>query len=230
MDHYEISGTFIEACDCMLICPCWLDDEPDEDHCTGLFAWHIHAGTINGKAVAGRRVVSVSTHSGGRRSGGTRTALFVDDGATDEQFTLLTAAFSGALGGPLNALATVTGAVLQREKATIEVVAVGMGWKITVRPVPPGPGPVPEHLVRVSAEPRSFDDRGRPLTLHDTALHKELQVPDNGAVTAHLGEDFSVHVPVLPGGFTDLKGRSGMTGKFRYREPDKAPLGREILR
>jgi hypothetical protein len=229
MDHYEISGTFIEACDCMLICPCWLDDEPDEDHCTGLFAWHIEAGTINGTPVAGRRVVSVSTHSGGRKSGRTTTALFVDDGASDAQLAVLASAFSGDVEGPLGELTDVSGTVLLHERARIEVTAFGMGQEVTVRPVPTGPGDEPAHLVQVSAEPRVFGGESRPLTLHNTALHKELQVPDNGAVTAHLGEQFSVHVPVLPGGFTDLKGRSGMTGRFRYRQPDDR-AGREIIR
>ena len=39
---YLLNGTFVEACDCRLMCPCWTDDEPDDGHCTGLFAWALN--------------------------------------------------------------------------------------------------------------------------------------------------------------------------------------------
>ena len=82
-----LNGTFVEACDCRLMCPCWTDDEPDDGHCTGLFAWSLDAGsTIDGLlAVGGAQVVCVTTHLG-RRRGGNATArglsvLFVDTSA-----------------------------------------------------------------------------------------------------------------------------------------------------
>ncbi|HWM57566.1 MAG TPA: DUF1326 domain-containing protein [Pseudonocardia sp.] len=214
MDTYLLAGRFVEACDCSLICPCWLDDDPDEDHCTGLFAWHIEEGTINGQPVDGRRVVSVSTHTGGRRDRRTSTALFVDDGATDAQRDLLCSAFAGELEGPLRDLAAVTGVVLQRERARIDLVETATDWQVTVRPAAS-----PEHLVSVTAAQRVFRDETRPLTLHTTALHRELAVPGDGAVTAYRGGELSVHVPVLPAGYTDVNGRSGMAGRFRYRHP-----------
>ena len=210
---YSITGVFTEACDCTLICPCWLDDAPDEDHCTGLFAWQLDgAATIGGTAVGGLRVVSVSTHSGGRRAGATTTAVFVDEAADDEQFGLLTAAFSGQLDGPLRELAAVSGAVLQRSRARIEVSADRAGWHIFVgrpsRPPAAGAG-----LVEVTGNPAAFGD-DEPLALTHTALDAELSVAS--AVVAHRTDQLAVRVPALPGAYLDVRGRSAMRGRFRY--------------
>jgi hypothetical protein len=207
---YAITGVFTEACDCTLICPCWLDDTPDEDHCTGLFAWQLDGGaTINGTAVGGLRVVSVSTHSGGRRAGATSTAVFVDEAADDEQFTLLAAAFSGRLDGPLRELAAVSGAVLQQSRARIEVSADRTGWHIVVGP--PGAG-----FVEVTGNPAVFGGEDEPLTLTHTALDAELSVARPGAVVAHRTDQLAVRVPALPGAYLDVRGRSAMRGRFRY--------------
>ena len=62
---YLLNGTFVEACDCRLMCPCWTDDEPDDGHCTGLFAWSVDAGsTIDELPVAGldERAVQLVAH------------------------------------------------------------------------------------------------------------------------------------------------------------------------
>ena len=40
---YRLVGRFLEACDCYAICPCWIDELPDEDRCTGLYVWDIAA-------------------------------------------------------------------------------------------------------------------------------------------------------------------------------------------
>ncbi|WP_396415809.1 DUF1326 domain-containing protein [Kocuria sp.] len=36
---YTLTGEFLEACDCTVICPCWVDDDPTEGHCTGFVLW-----------------------------------------------------------------------------------------------------------------------------------------------------------------------------------------------
>jgi hypothetical protein len=212
---YEIQGDFIEACDCSLICPCWLDDEPEDGHCTGLFAWRIGPGSvIGGVPVGGRIVVSVSTHTGSRRGGGTLTAIFVDAGATDLQLEQLGRAFAGELDGPLAGLAAVSGLVVQRERANIQIVsgpAQPEAWTVTVsQPSPRGDVP----LVTASGEPKRFEQEVAPLTLDHTALDQELGA--GGAVTAQQAGTFSVHVAALPGGYLDITGRSAMRGAFRY--------------
>lgn len=214
---YHLTGVFTEACDCHLICPCWLDDAPDEGHCTGLFAWHLDdAATIDGTDVGKLAVVSVSTHAGGRRAGDTATALFIDEAADDRQFDLLAAAFAGELAGPLGDLAAVSGVVLQRIRARIDVAAGEAGWHIVVGLPDQPAGP---ESIEVTGSPRVFDGETAPLALRNTALDRELSVVDDGDVVAHRTERLAVRVPVLPGAYLDVSGRSAMRGRFRYAHP-----------
>ncbi|WP_250032488.1 DUF1326 domain-containing protein [Paractinoplanes maris] len=209
---YSLTGVFTEACDCTLICPCWLDDAPDEDHCTGLFAWQLDNGaSIDGVGVGGLSVVSVSTHSGGRRAGATSTAIFVSHAATDDQHALLAEAFSGRLDGPLADLAGVSGAVLVTAPARIEVTADTAGWHVFVGRAADSPFPG-TGLVEVTGSAVSFDE-GEPLALANTALDKEL---GSGGVVAHRTDALAVRVPALPGAYLDVRGRSAMRGRFRY--------------
>ncbi len=50
---YSLSGEFYEACDCEVVCSCWTGVAPDMGVCTGLYAWHITAGTVDDVDVAG---------------------------------------------------------------------------------------------------------------------------------------------------------------------------------
>ena len=105
---YQLRGTFYEACDCFTVCPCWTGDRPDEGECTGLFAWAIEAGYVDGVDVAGRRAVSISRHAGSREGAHQSVILFVDDAATPQQATALAGALTGCLGGPLKELASLS--------------------------------------------------------------------------------------------------------------------------
>lgn len=223
---YSLTGVFTEACDCTLICPCWLDDAPDEDHCTGLFAWQLDpAARIDGTGVGGLTVVSVSTHSGGRRAGATSTALFVSEAATDEQFRLLAEAFGGTLDGPLADLADVSGAVLVTAQARIEVTADTAGWHIYAG-LPGVPRAAGSGLVEVTGSASVFADEDQPLTLAHTALDKELSVAGDGSVVAHRTDQLAVRVPVLPGAYLDVRGRSAMRGRFQYAFTGRPALAR----
>jgi len=219
---YAISGSFVEACDCTVMCPCWLDDDPDEGRCTGLLAWRIGDGSdgaakIDGVDVRDRTVVSVTTHGGNRRKDDAATVLFVDSGASVEQFHLLAKAFGGELAGPLGDLAAVSGVVLQKEQADIAVDPSDHGWSVTVT-VPRGGSDV--RLVHATGAPKTFEFEDDPLTLRHTALSHELGVPPEQDVTAHLGSDLTISVATLPGGYLTVSGRSGMTGRFSYRHSD----------
>src|SRR3954452_1905705 len=102
---YRITGRFLEACDCFAICPCWIDEVPDEDECTGLFVWDIIGGEARGHDVSGLRVASASFHSGKRRGSRQKVMLFIDERASDHQSEALSNVFTGRSGGPLGELA-----------------------------------------------------------------------------------------------------------------------------
>jgi hypothetical protein len=50
---YTLQGEFFEVCDCEAVCSCWVEVAPAMGSCTGLFAWFIDAGTVDGVDVAG---------------------------------------------------------------------------------------------------------------------------------------------------------------------------------
>jgi hypothetical protein len=217
---YTLNGSFIEACDCFIVCPCWVDEEADDGHCTGLVAWTLGAGsTIDTTPVHDRKVVSVTAHGSRRRGGTSSTVVFVDHQATPTQARLLAEAFAGTLDGPLGELAEVSGRVVLTGQAVIEIEPDdGNAWAVTVRLPPDQPV---THAVDVSGTPKVFPDNGsRPMSLRNTALSTEFGVPSTDPdVTSLRSEHLKVAVAALPGGFVDVVGRSGMTGTFSYVHP-----------
>jgi hypothetical protein len=200
---YSLSGHFIETCDCTVICPCWVDEDPVGGHCTGLIAWEIDDGSrISGHDVSGCTVVSISTHAGNRRDGdNTTTMLYIDvtgTGAQDpgtegtsgeadntepletRQFRWLTEAFSGRMEGPLEGLAEVSGTVVGSKRAHISIGAGAAknSWRIKVNPLTPGQqNPAEPCAVEAEGHPQVFDEddgNQQPLTLRHTALSHEL--------------------------------------------------------
>ena len=129
---YELRGQFLEACDCAVMCPCWFEEDPDENECTGSSAWYVEQGQIGGVDVSGLTAVSVSHHGGHRRGGRARVALFVDERASEDQGTALTDAFTGKLGGPLGELAELTDEVTEVERMRIALTSDGRRTKLTV--------------------------------------------------------------------------------------------------
>jgi hypothetical protein len=133
---YEMRGQFLEACDCSVPCPCWFVEQPDEDECTGVVAWQIEQGTIEGIDVSGLGVASVSQHEGSRGATGShakmRVALFVDERATQGQAEAMALAFSGGLGGPLGELAEMTSRTPDIERAPIAFVSDGAHTRLEI--------------------------------------------------------------------------------------------------
>lgn len=246
--RYTLAGNFLESCDCTVICPCWVDDDPVGGHCTGFILWRITNGRMDGQDVSGCQIVSVSTHSGNRRDSATTSVLYVDPGRHEARartvVDVLGRAFGGRGGGILAELKEVTGEMIGPYRATIvydEDAGVTAGapatgassWRVQVH----------EHVtdaertlrIEATGHPSVFDKEevearqgrvAKPLRLEHTALSHELQV--RGAVEAQAGDRLTVRVGALPGGNLDVRGRSGMRGTFRYQEPPgRASSGRD---
>jgi hypothetical protein len=64
--------------------------------------------------------------------GNWRVGVFVDDGATEEQFDKLVQVFSGQLGGPMAGLAPLIGEMLGVQRATIEVDEDGLRHSVRI--------------------------------------------------------------------------------------------------
>ncbi|HEV3378416.1 MAG TPA: DUF1326 domain-containing protein [Thermoleophilaceae bacterium] len=106
---YQFQGTLLEACNCDVLCPCWIGEDPDNGTCQSVVAYHFDNGTIRGVDVSGMTVASIVFIPGNILAGNWKQVLFIDDRATEEQAQAMADAFTGKLGGPLADLAQLVG-------------------------------------------------------------------------------------------------------------------------
>ena len=120
---WNLTGSYAETCSCELMCPCnlSLDHGATYDFCRVVLAWDIRQGQVEGTDVAGRRVVAIADTPKVMTEGNWRLGMFVDDGASDEQFDKLVQVFGGQLGGPMAGLAPLVGEIAGVERAAIEI-------------------------------------------------------------------------------------------------------------
>jgi hypothetical protein len=116
---YQFQGTLLEACNCDVLCPCWIGEDPDNGTCQSVIAYHLDGGAIRGVDVSGLTLASVVFIPGNVLAGNWKQLVFVDDQASDEQAEALVDAFSGKLGGPLADLAQLVGEQLGVVRAPI---------------------------------------------------------------------------------------------------------------
>ncbi len=116
---YQLEGQLLEVCDCNVLCPCWIGEDPDNGTCDAVNAYHVEQGEVNGIDVSGRTIAILVHIPGNILKGGWRVALVVDDQATPEQQEALVSAWAGKLGGPLADIAQLVGEVVAVERAPI---------------------------------------------------------------------------------------------------------------
>ncbi|MGA5300088.1 DUF1326 domain-containing protein [Nucisporomicrobium flavum] len=196
---YRMTGEFLELCDCYTVCPCWLGLSPDEDACSGAFAWSVEKGVIGDVDVSGRRAVSVSFFTDHRDTGGQEVFLFVDDGADDRQLELLAAAFTGELGGPLGELSTLLGTLYTRERTTIEIQRVGRITSLRAG----------RQVSGVSTTLLGGD--GQVMRLASGRLSEVLGDPAEVGQSATFRADLGPERPSV-----EVSARSAMRGRFHY--------------
>ena len=106
---YQIEGRLLEVCDCKVLCPCWIGEDPDGGVCEAALAWYVDKGTVEGVDVSGLALAGITHIPGNVLAGNWRTVFFVDDRATPEQEEALLNVFTGKLGGDIADLAQLIG-------------------------------------------------------------------------------------------------------------------------
>jgi hypothetical protein len=116
---YHLEGRLLEVCDCRVLCPCWIGEDPDNGTCDSVLAYRFDAGSIDGVDVTGRTIALVSHIPGNVLEGNFRVAVYLDDDASDAQQQALMDVYTGKLGGPVAELAKLVGEVVSVERTAI---------------------------------------------------------------------------------------------------------------
>ena len=117
---YTLEGRILEVCDCNVLCPCWIGEDPDNGTCDSIIAYHIDQGTIEGVDVSGLTMAMLAHIPGNVLDGNFRAVAYLDDKASQQQIDALLAAFGGRLGGPLEDMAKLVGETVAVVPATID--------------------------------------------------------------------------------------------------------------
>lgn len=201
---YDLEGRLLEVCNCEVLCPCWIGENPDNGTCDAALAWHIDRGTIEGVDVAGRTLAVLSYIPGNVLHGNWKAVVYVDDEATSAQQEAMLKVWTGQLGGPVADLAQLIGEVVAVERAPIVfTVDEGRGtFKI-------GSGMNPA----LDAELAPFTGaNGKPTTLVDTVFTTIPGSPAYVSKAAHYRRNTSQY------GLSDidLTGHNAVQGDFRF--------------
>jgi len=116
----KIAGSFFEACNSDIACPCVFLNPPTTDDCTLLLAWHIDQGRFGQIDLDGLNAVLAVHSPGHMMETKWKVAFYVDERANQNQRDALTQIFSGQAGGHLAGVAPLIGEVLGVKAVPIE--------------------------------------------------------------------------------------------------------------
>jgi hypothetical protein len=116
---YHLEGRLLEVCNCRVLCPCWIGEDPDNGTCDTIVAWHFDKGTIEGVDVAGSTIVAVAHVPGNILQGNWRAAIYISDKSSKKQMDALLQVYTGKLGGPVADLVKLISEVVSVEQVPI---------------------------------------------------------------------------------------------------------------
>jgi hypothetical protein len=119
---WSVEGRYFENCTCNVPCPCTasLALGADYDRCQVVLVFHVDSGEVDGVDVSGLTVAAVGDTPKVMTDGNWRLGVLIDEAASDDQAEKLGGVFSGALGGPMEALAPLIGENLGVERVPME--------------------------------------------------------------------------------------------------------------
>lgn len=131
---WNLNGSYFETCSCDVICPCTasLSLEATKDRCNVTLVFNVKSGDVDGTDVSGLTVAAVCDTPKVMSEGNWRLGVVIDAAASDDQAEKLGDVFSGALGGPMEALGRLVGENLGVERLPIEVQEDGLKHSIRI--------------------------------------------------------------------------------------------------
>lgn len=129
---YHLAGRLLEVCNCRVLCPCWIGEDPDYGTCNTIVAWRFDEGDIQGVDVAGHTVALIAHIPGNILEGNWRAAVYLDDKVSPAQEEAILAVYTGKLGGPVGELVKLIGEVVSVEKVPIRFEVQGGSGTIQI--------------------------------------------------------------------------------------------------
>ncbi|MFZ1752270.1 MAG: DUF1326 domain-containing protein [Caldilineaceae bacterium] len=130
--QWKLDGTYFEACNCDVACPCVFLSAPTPGECTVLIGWHIDRGKFGDVTLDGFNV-ALAVHSPGHMlEVKWKAALYLDERADQAQSEALTQIFAGQAGGHPARLGAHIGEVLGVKGVPIDYQADGKRRSIQI--------------------------------------------------------------------------------------------------
>jgi hypothetical protein len=131
---WKIEGSYFETCSCDVVCPCTasLALGATKDHCNATLVFHIRSGDVEGVDVSGLTVAAIAETPKVMSDGNWRLGVVIDEAASEQQAEKLGAVFSGALGGPMEALGPLIGENLGVQRLPIELEEDGLKHAVRI--------------------------------------------------------------------------------------------------
>ena len=129
MSTWQISGEYMETCNCTMLCPCITSNlaaTPTEGDCKAAVTMRIDKGEKDGVRLDGLSFIVMLYAPGAMGAGNMSVGLIVDERATDAQVEAISAIATGAVGGPMAALAPLVGKIAGVERRPIQYEMVGL--------------------------------------------------------------------------------------------------------
>ena len=116
---WNVQGTYVEACNCNVACPCIFFSPPTEGECKAVVGWHVETGRHGDTVLDGLNAALIAYAPGNMKDGDWKVALYLDERGDDNQRAALQGIFSGADGGHIANLGPLIGQVLGVRPAQI---------------------------------------------------------------------------------------------------------------
>ena len=134
---WSITGEFVEACSCNMLCPCWYGVQDlmimDQGWCASPWLIRIEEGQSNGVDISGCNVALVTYFPGPTLFDGEGTGrVYLDENNSAEQQRELEAIFTATQSGPLEVIGSLVSHWLSTQVTNIEVSEVNGTIKAVV--------------------------------------------------------------------------------------------------
>jgi hypothetical protein len=171
---WNISGQYVETCNCDFVCPCILGQmavRPSKGSCTFAMAMQVERGSFGDVSLSGLAFIVLGMTPEEMGKGNWSVGLVIDERATAAQRDAITAIASGAAGGPMAPLSGLIGKFLGAEQAPIRIEREGKRFSVTAGTLVDMTGEGVMGIDPNATEPLYLENTGHPVSSRLALAH-----------------------------------------------------------